>query len=287
MWRLYIVCRHRMELLANDGQPPSRELMQQILDKPPPFREQKALVHAELQVQALRSLRGEHEAAAGGGIRSTGQHFSLTRAHRPKSEYRPHGGVRLEGAARRGDLVGFFPGVVFTQQDVWHLPGGTEALADANAFARHNGSIVSASHTYLLPRAARDNRYALGHEVNHPPPKAQPNVIPFGLDIELAALPEELMAVLPCVPFSAVASAAAVESQRSIDDMFRSSLVDGDFVDDRADDPGTTRPALVLVALREIQNEELYFNYRLNPKAQRPHWYTPVSQLEEELRWRS
>jgi hypothetical protein len=285
MWRLYIVCRHRKELLANDGEPPSRELMQQILDTPPPFSEQKALVHAELQVQALRSLRGEHEAAAGGEVRSN-QRFGLVRANRPTRDHRPHGGVRLDGTARRGDLVGFFPGVVFTQQDVWHLPGGTEALADANAFARHNGSIISASHAYLLPRSARENRFALGHEVNHPPPKAQPNVIPFALDIELAALPDELLAVLPSAPFSAVASAAAVESQRSLDDMFRSSLVDGDFVDDRADDPGTTRAALVLVALREIQNEELYFNYRLNPKAQRPHWYTPVSQLEEELRWR-
>jgi hypothetical protein len=289
MWRLYIVCSHRKETVAKGGRLPSRDFLQRLLDRPPPFAEQKALVHAEVQVQALRSLRAVHDASAPEADQPNPP-FTLVGANRAGPDRRPHSGVRLVGSARPGDLVCFFPGVVFTQSDVWHLPGGMQALAGANAFARHSGTIVSASHLHLLPARASANRFALGHEINHPHPKTQPNVIPFGLDIELAALPEELMAVLPTAPFSAVATRSEAESQRSLDDMFRSSVVDGAFADDRAHEyaVGSTYPTLVMIALREIRNEELFLNYRLNPssKARRPDWYTPVSEIEDELRWR-
>lgn len=287
VWRLYIVCKHRREAQAS-GAPPSREWMREVVDRPPPFAEQKALVHAELQVQALRLLRSEHDAASPTPAReSSGLPFSVVLANKTGLERRPQGGVRLVGRAQPGDLVCFFPGVVFKQRDLWHLPGGTEALADANAFATHDGSVVSASHLHLLPPKAVANSFGLGHEINHPPAKTQPNVMPFKLEIEVATLREELRAVLPNMPFSAVASTDEAESQRSLNDMFRSSLMGGDFAG-AEDDNDATRSTLAMVALREIVDEELFLNYRLNPRsgAPRPHWYEPVSALEEELRWR-
>lgn len=289
VWRLYIACKHRREAQASGAQPSSEWMREQVIDKPPPFGEQKAFVHAELQVQALRMLRSEHDMASLAPAREpSGPPFSVAPANKTGLERRPQGGVRLVGTAQPGDLVCFFPGVVFKQRDLWHLPGGTEALADANAFAMHDGSIVSASHLHLLPPKAVANRYGLGHEINHPPAKTQPNVTPFKLEIEVATLREELRAVLPNMPFSAVASTDEAESQRSLNDMFRSSAMGGDFADDDADDSSATRSTLAMVALREIVDEELFLNYRLNPRsgAPRPHWYEPVSALEEELRWR-
>jgi len=288
MWRLYIVCRHRQEAQAR-GAPPPREFLSEILDgPPPPYSEQRALVHAELQMQALRQLRSEHDAVALARARDERKPpFTVVPAELKGRERRPQGGVRLVGRAQPGDLVCFFPGVVFTQRDVWHLPGGTDALADANAFAMHNGAIVSASHCHLLPREATANRLALGHEINHPRARTQPNVVPFGLEMEVATLRDELAPFLPNASFSAVASAAEAESRQSLDDMFRSSILSGDFAADSGDEACSTRSTLVMVALREICDEELCVNYRLNPRsgAPRPDWYEPVSALEEELRW--
>ncbi len=42
---------------------------------------------------------------------------------------------------------------------------------------------------------------------------------------------------------------------------------------------------LLLVASRDIENEELLLNYRLSPGAERPDWYTPVDAVEEKRRW--
>ena len=42
---------------------------------------------------------------------------------------------------------------------------------------------------------------------------------------------------------------------------------------------------LLLIASRDIENEELLLNYRLSPGAERPDWYTPVDAVEEKRRW--
>ena len=42
---------------------------------------------------------------------------------------------------------------------------------------------------------------------------------------------------------------------------------------------------LLLVASRDIENEEVLLNYRLSPGAERPEWYTPVDPVEEKRRW--
>mmetsp|Transcript_14579 Transcript_14579/g.36870 ORF Transcript_14579/g.36870 Transcript_14579/m.36870 type:complete len:323 (-) Transcript_14579:162-1130(-) len=296
MWRLYIVCRHRKELLANSGcSRTARELMQPAIDCPPPFAEQKAFVLGELQVQALRNLRAEHDRSQpspDAERKSATPPFTVVPALRTGAERRPQGGVRLVGSARRGDLICFFPGVAFSERDVWHLPGGMDALAEANTFSTHDGTIFSASHAHLLAPAAAAHRSALAHEINHPPPKTQPNVVPYGLRIEVATLPGELLAVLPSIAFADVKSVKvadeadmAAESKESLDDMFRSSILS--IADDEEVVVSSTHPSLVMVALREIHDEELFVNFRLNPNSSqpRPGWYTPVSELEEELRW--
>ena len=42
---------------------------------------------------------------------------------------------------------------------------------------------------------------------------------------------------------------------------------------------------LLLVASRDIENEEVLFNYRLSPGAEKPDWYTTVDHVEEKRRW--
>ena len=42
---------------------------------------------------------------------------------------------------------------------------------------------------------------------------------------------------------------------------------------------------LLLIASRDIKDEELLLNYRLSPGASTPDWYVPVDPLEAKRRW--
>ena len=42
---------------------------------------------------------------------------------------------------------------------------------------------------------------------------------------------------------------------------------------------------LAFVAVREIRDEEILLNYRLNPQVQKPAWYSPVDLEEDTRRW--
>ncbi len=43
--------------------------------------------------------------------------------------------------------------------------------------------------------------------------------------------------------------------------------------------------SMVVVATRHIENEEILFNYRYNPRVKPPSWYSPVDIKEVERRW--
>ena len=42
---------------------------------------------------------------------------------------------------------------------------------------------------------------------------------------------------------------------------------------------------LAFVATRQLQNEEVLLNYRLNPQVQKPSWYAPLDVEEDTRRW--
>jgi len=43
---------------------------------------------------------------------------------------------------------------------------------------------------------------------------------------------------------------------------------------------------LVVIAIKPIQDEELFLNYRYNPKLPVPDWYVPVDKHEAYARWK-
>ena len=70
-----------------------------------------------------------------------------------------------------------------------------------------------------------------------------------------------------------------------IADVFRNSIADGlkPAVDEEG---GPVLKGLAFVATRQLKDEELFLNYRLNPKNKKPDWYTPVDLEEDERRWK-
>lgn len=57
------------------------------------------------------------------------------------------------------------------------------------------------------------------------------------------------------------------------------------FSDGKAAAPQLVLPMLALVAVRELQDEEVLLNYRLSNYIARPSWYTPVDSAEDKRRW--
>lgn len=57
-------------------------------------------------------------------------------------------------------------------------------------------------------------------------------------------------------------------------------------MDSAQQEPQKNILCLLLVASRDLDNEELLLNYRLSPGAgEKPDWYSPVDPKEEKRRW--
>jgi len=138
----------------------------------------------------------------------------------------------------------------------------------------------------------RRSPIALGHFANHPPEGVQPNVMicPYTFSI---ASDHSVRPYIPNVMFG---------NDEELDMQRRGPLWINEGKKQRPEEPDDRRlstvemadkPAtglsdvhtLVLVATREVGDEELFLNYRLSSYIQQPSWYHPVNVEEEKRRW--
>ena len=77
-------------------------------------------------------------------------------------------------------------------------------------------------------------------------------------------------------------SGAAGSRADALGNWLRESL--RDISDEQPDDPAPLR-ALAFVTTRQVADEELFLNYRLNPANGYPAWYTPYDREEDARRW--
>ena len=116
-------------------------------------------------------------------------------------------------------------------------------------------------------RSKMYNPFAVAHRINHPPPGRDYNVVPFAYNFPInnentadnLRWKPGCMDFIPNINFMPKSAA---------------SLILGRGV-------GIHVHGIVFVATRVIEDEELFVNYRLNPKLQRPEWYNVVEPLEE------
>jgi len=190
-------------------------------------------------------------------------------------------GVWVDGVREVGEVVALFPGLVYSREEIRDVPGypnfGREAdflmcrydgyMVDSRAWMsflrgrireeynskRKNGE--SLENIEWFSESSKKNPYALGHMVNHPPKGVAPNVMMAPVDVHAEA---DTFDTLPWGCFSR----------------------DGTVGD------GKVR-GLALVALREIEGEEVFVNYRLNPSVLGglPIWYHPCDEKEDMRRW--
>ena len=209
-------------------------------------------------------------------------------------------GVFVAGSAPPGSVLAMFPGVAMEPADLLLLPGGVRHLED-NLFlmARFDKAIVDASARalQLLPTDALECPLAVGHQLNHVPAGGKPNVVPAPVEWD-RTVPAELVPLLPNVSFMHSSRAqrqlllgegggggGGASPPRGFVDYFRESLAES--LRPAEGDGGFVLKGLVFVAAREVRDEELFLNYRLNPANGYPAWYTPYDREEDARRWSS
>lgn len=123
--------------------------------------------------------------------------------------------------------------------------------------------------------------FANAHLVNHPPPDVSANVLQFILDIDFASLGFPLAALMPVR-----SSNVQVGRMESFENSASRQCVQGveHFVSSATWD--RTLRTVALVALRPLRDEEIFMNYRFNPKIEPPKWYATCGDgSEASRRW--
>ncbi|KAF6005002.1 hypothetical protein F1559_004838 [Cyanidiococcus yangmingshanensis] len=284
------------------------------LDNVPDHEEQWRLVERvnKRQVEALLA------AAANDSSSSTRSKLPFTLVEAPSRATATAGsGVYLQGHARIGAVVAFYPGIAY-RAAVWsHMPGYPHVAAqNPYLFARYDRVIIDAYPQFDVERALMDvpvldrtlqrlaerlkasqekhdwwaslHPYAMGHRVNHPPQGAPANVIPCSWTFDLGHIPPNLLPFIPNRRFDAprVRERMAVRPWPAAWTLYRRWL--WDWANDETVQPSLI-PGLVLVAMRDLQNEELFLNYRYNPTAlervNAPDWYWQPDAEAAQRRW--
>ncbi|GAB9464310.1 hypothetical protein Gpo141_00001745 [Globisporangium polare] len=168
-------------------------------------------------------------------------------------------GVKLNGKVPIGSVVALFPGAVYLPEH-FKKPQYLQEISD-NPFARarFDSVVIDAKRESSTPR----NPLAVAHKINHPPPGSKPNVIPFSFDFP----PEE--------PFT------QLEHQKLIPNSFVEMPSRWSMFGKRALVHG-----LAFIATADIEDEELFLNYRYNPHNPLPDWYAPVDLESDRDMWK-
>ncbi|XP_015868179.3 uncharacterized protein LOC107405620 isoform X1 [Ziziphus jujuba] len=230
-------------------------------------------------------------------------------------------GLFLNGNADIGTVVAIYPGIIYSPAYYRYIPGYPRVDAqNPYLITRYDGTVINAQpwgfggetrevwDGFIMPEMKRNvqgnekgsdrlwrllskplegtrvgygsnilerrNPLALAHYANHPAKGMTPNVMICPYDFPLTE--KDMRAYIPNVIFGRAEDA---NMRRFGSFWFKS----GSSRNGGSDVP--ILKTLVLVATRELCDEELLLNYRLSNLKRRPEWYTPVDEEEDKRRW--
>jgi hypothetical protein len=177
-------------------------------------------------------------------------------------------GLFVNGGAMAGSILAFFPGEVWPREHLINRSVNSHFTNDDNfqLSIRYDDIMIdSRSSPYNILDA---NPWALAHTVNHPPTPTKRNCRSLMLNYtrDMGLVTDDLTKFIPNVyarkPYLLTPNAA-----HERDDV----LMHG----------------MMLVAERDVRDEELFYDYRFNDVegAVLPEWYVPCDAEETKSRW--
>ncbi|KAL3830814.1 hypothetical protein ACJIZ3_019616 [Penstemon smallii] len=230
-------------------------------------------------------------------------------------------GLYLNGEANVGSVIAIYPGVTYSPAYYRYIPGYPRVdLQNPYLITRYDGTVINAQpwgsggenleiwdgSSFQEPNLnsksdengsdrvwkllskpldssklgrkgevlERRNPLAFAHFANHPGKDMDPNVMVCPYDFPLSE--RNMRSYIPNISFGNGEEA----SMRKFGTFWFKSWRSRNVVSDVP-----ILKSLVLVATREICDEEVLLNYRLSNLKRRPSWYTPVDEEEDRRRW--
>jgi hypothetical protein len=132
---------------------------------------------------------------------------------------------------------------------------------------RYDDVLIDSRKQYIDPILYQNNPWAVAHIVNHPPPENTYNCRPVMLNFTFDESQDEY--------YLKLLKKYAPNTYARPPKFLGPRIVEGHVL----------MHGLVLIATRDVCNEELFMNYRLNPKGEHPAWYTICDEEENKKRW--
>jgi hypothetical protein len=182
-------------------------------------------------------------------------------------------GLFVDGRADIGSVVAFFPGQVWPRE--YFLERGFQKKMlhhfqnDDNyeLTFRYDDVLIDSREQYLDPVLCQNNPWAVAQLVNHPPPQTTYNCRPVMLNFTFDESQDDYDLKL---------------LQRYVPNTYARPPK---FLGPKIVEGHVRMHGLVLITTRDVCNEELFMNYRLNPKGNHPAWYTICDEEENKKRW--
>ncbi|XP_047313342.1 uncharacterized protein LOC124916641 [Impatiens glandulifera] len=207
-------------------------------------------------------------------------------------------GLFLDGEAEVGDVIAFYPGIVYSPVYYGYIPTANNSYL----ITRYDKSVINGqpwgfggetreAWKMVRPPPLEEeendivefrNPLAFGHFANHPAKDMRPNVLAFPYDFPLSE--KSMRPYIPNITFRGEENVNKNGGTLSwFNSWSASNYVMGVSNCDSPPPPPTVLKSAVLVATRAIvSGEEVLLNYRLSNSEPRPSWYSPVVHEEED-----
>lgn len=178
-------------------------------------------------------------------------------------------GIYVDGFAPAGSIVSFFPGEVWPKEHLTSLIARKVFEIDPKEqlSMRYDDFLIdSRKAPYTVLNNERSNAFAIAHIANHPAPGSYPNCSSVHIDFseDMGLKKNNIDTYVP-------------NTYAKYPSLFGQQAVDLEKVE---------MHGMALITARDVENEELFFNYRLSgDKSTYPEWYTVVDQEEVHGRW--
>eukprot|EP01084_Bolivina_argentea_P281707 482049_1 len=179
-------------------------------------------------------------------------------------------GLWVDGIAPTGSVVGIFPGVVYAPKFVRDAKYQKELFPDPNfqLVMRCDNYVVDCKESAKCPW----HPWGIAQYSNHPIQGTGPNALQVAYDIPAASDADWWASKNEIFP---------LELRRHVPYKYRKTpgFLDGKF------DKKVLVEGVLLVAMRDLENEEVFVNYRFPKTTWHPDWYHPVDKQEDDDRW--
>lgn len=259
------------------------------------FKQQALRLRSHLFSRSLKLLSHAHESTE-----AVHQHLGFHTDIAPSSVPNAGLGVFVRGAVEPGDVVSLYPGVSYLPSQARNAASSAKQQEDEMSIqlggdyciGRYDGVILNGFPNVVSQvlnlTSTPDNPFANGHIINHPPkPPAGisdapgANALQFMVDVDLSTLKPSLADRVPVM-----SCAHPVSYMERLENLAIRQRVKGvECFLASAGSNENVRRMVAIVALRRVENEELFIDYRFHPKVDKPEWYWHCDEGATSRRW--